>query len=439
MKPLIAVLLLAAVPAAAETRLSMPDAVAIALRQNPSVRASRANAAAAAGRIDLARVPLNPTVSVSASVTAGSKRVSCITDDTTGVQTCSGGFFDPTASTGLGAVANWRITDFGATSAAIRAAEASAAAADAGITTTNLDIRTNVEVAYLEAVARGRLVGVAEATVKSEAAHLDQAKRFVAAQAKDPIEVAQAQSRAANARSTLAQAQSREAVALANLRAAIGYVDASSGLAVQDEWPVPADSEPPQLTSLVETARKDRPEIVQLDKEILAADANLEAAHAGRRPVLSATAQTQWNPGTEDTDGSGRNWTPQPTWSAGLTLSWALWDGGKTKANVKIAEANLSSSIAERDALLVSLTSALEAARAEIVTSRANVDASREAVSAAQAQLKLAEARYAQGLGSQIELADAQTAVTTAQGNLIQAEWELATAWAQLRRALGTR
>ncbi|MGH2900198.1 MAG: TolC family protein, partial [Solirubrobacteraceae bacterium] len=53
---------------------------------------------------------------------------------------------------------------------------------------------------------------------------------------------------------------------------------------------------------------------------------------------------------------------------------------------------------------------------------------------AARAQLQLAEARYTQGLGSQIELADAQTAVTTAQGNLVSAEFQLANAWALLRR-----
>jgi outer membrane protein TolC len=64
------------------------------------------------------------------------------------------------------------------------------------------------------------------------------------------------------------------------------------------------------------------------------------------------------------------------------------------------------------------------------------VAASNEAVSAALAQLKLSEARYAQGLGSQIELADAQTAVTTAGGNLVTAEYQLATAWATLERAL---
>src|SRR5206468_9041612 len=106
-------------------------------------------------------------------------------------------------------------------------------------------------------------------------------------------------------------------------------------------------------------------------------------------------------------------------------------------ADAHVARANLQNTIAQRDQLLVTLTSALEAARAQIISSHANVQASTEAVSAAQAQLKLAEARYAQGLGSQIELADAQTAVTTANGNLISAEWQLADAWAALRRALG--
>jgi len=419
----------ASVASAQPTRLSMQQAVDVALKQHPSVRQSRAAVEAAEGRIDLAKTPLHPTVTVSASVTAGSSRpMPCEADMT---MTC-GGFFDPTASTGLGAVANWRIWDFGATKARVREAELNASAIAASVDTTTLDIRRNVEVAYLEAVARQRLVAVSQATVQSEEVHLDQAKKFVAAQAKDPIEVVQAQARAANARSTLAQAKSGEAVALANLRGAIGWADASTAPAVDPQWPVPAENDPPELAALVEDARKHRPEIVQLDREILAAQASVTSAKADRLPVLSATAQTQWSPGTED-------WRPQPSWSAGLTLSWMLWDGGKSRANVRIAQAGVMSAIAERDALLVALTTGLESARAEIIANRAAVEASREAVTAAQAQLKLAEARYKQGLGSQIELADAQTAVTTAEGNLIQAEWQLATAWTSLRRALGTR
>jgi outer membrane protein len=426
----VALFVAAAGPAFAQPqRLTMQEAVDLALRQHPSVRQAQASVEAARGRVDLARVPLRPTVSVSGTVTTGSSRpIPCAADPTL---TC-GGFFDPTASTGLAAVANWRIWDFGQTRLDVRAAEASAAAAAAGVDTTSLDIRRDVEIAYLEAVARQRLVGVAQATVKSEEGHLDQAKRFVAAQAKDPIEVAQAQARAANAKSALAQAQSSEAVALANLRAAIGWVDPATAPTVDPTWPTPAEAEPPALAVLVETARKARPEIVALDKQIAAADASVAAAKAERRPVLSATAQTQWSPATDD-------WSPEPSWTAGVTLAWQLWDGGHSAANVRIARANLISARAERDQLLVTLTSSLESARAEIIANRAAVEASREAVSAARAQLQLAEARYAQGLGSQIELADAQIAVTTAEGNLIQAEWQLASAWAGLRRALGSR
>ena len=409
--------------------LTMARAVEIAQKTQPSQRSALAAVEAAKGRVDSVRTAEHPNVTLSASATTGSKfRGPC--DQTMPLAGQCGGFASATIGTALGASATWRIYDFGLTRANVNAAQASADAASYGVSVNSLDVRRDVEIAYLEALARKRLKVVAEATVKSEDSHLDQAKRFVAAQAKDPIEVAQAQSRDSNAKSALAQAQSNEAVALANLRAAIGWIDPTRAPAVDPNWPTPDAEQPPALPELVDTARKYRPEIVQFDKQIEAADASLTAAHAERRPVLAASAGMQWTPA----DGA---WSPQPTWSAGLSLSWALWDGGRSWADQRIASANVTSAIASRDALLVSLTSALESSRAQIVANRASVDASTEAVTAAQAQLKLAEARYTQGLGSQIELADAQTAVTTANGNLITAEWQLADAWATLRRALG--
>ncbi len=413
--------------------LTLPQALDIAARQQPSLRQQKALADAAAGKVDQARVVLNPTLSLGGSLTAGSKvPQQCLLDPMNplgGTSSCGGGFLTAGYGTGLSAIASWRITDFGLTKANVDAAEASAIAARAGIDTSVLDMRLGVENAYFESVARARLIKVAESTVHSEEGHLDQAKRFVAAQAKDPIEVAQATANLANARSALAQAHSNEAVALANLRAAIGWLDATRSPVVEGSWP-DAPSDLPELTTLVASARTHRPEIIQLDKLIFAADASLTAAHAERRPYLSASAQTQWTPDTG-------NWSPQPTWSAGISLTWLAFDGGKSRADVRVAEANLAGSIANRDALLVTLTSALDAARAQIVANRANVQASTEAVEAAKQQLILAEGRYAQGLGSQIELTDAQTAVTTAQGNLVLAEYQLATAWAALRRAIG--
>jgi outer membrane protein len=411
---------LAAAPAYAQSAqmLTIEQAVEMAMRQQPTLRQSRAQVEAAKGRVDQVRATARPQVTVSAGVSANG----------------GGGqrdFLDTSSGASVGLAANWRIYDFGQTAAQLRAAALSAQATEAGVGTSTLDIRRDVEVSFLEAVARARLVTVAEATVKSEETHLDQAKRFVAAQAKDPIEVVQAQARAANAKAALAQAQSAAAIALAGLRAAIGTIDPTQSYQVAQAWPVP-ESSPPPLPALVDTARKFRPELVAADKDIRAADANIEAAAAGKRPVLSATARTDWSPQY------GGTWE-QPGWSAGLTLSMPLFDGGRTKADVRIARANRESAAAQRDALLLDLTSQLDATRAQIEANRAGVVSSTEAVEAARAQLKLAEARYAQGLGSQIELTDAQTAVTTAEGNLIQAEWQLANAWASLHRALGTR
>jgi outer membrane protein TolC len=333
--------------------------------------------------------------------------------------------------TGLSAIASWRLYDFGETKANIDAATYGVEAAQAGVGSAVLDVRKNVESAYLAAVADYRLVLVAQATVKSEEGHTDQARRFVASGAQDPINLVQAQARLANAKSAEAQANSTYLTALATLRAAIGWVELENELRVDPNWPVAPSEDPPSLRDLVVAARAHRPEIVQANKLIAADDSTLVAARYERRPTLTASASTQWNPGTDLSN------EPQPVWAAGMTLSWSLWDGGKSNADVRLADASLKSAYASRDALLVTVTSQLDSARSQILANKANVSASTEAVTAARAELQLAEAQYTQGLGSQIVLADAQTAVTTAEGNLVSAEWQLADAWAQLRRALG--
>jgi outer membrane protein len=414
--------------------LTMARAVELAEKQHPTIRIARAAVEAALGRVDSAAVVEHPTVTLSAGLDAGSTSVLCNQALGTGsgainFSAACPEFNSVAYSTPLAAVGRWTIYDFGLTHANVAAAEASADASVASVASTALDVRLNVETAYLQAIAYRRLVIVSQATVKSEEGHVDQAKRFVAAQAKDPIEVAQAEATLANAKSAEAQAESNEAVALATLRAAIGWLDPSRQPAVDQNWPTPPSEVPGDLEQYVETARKHRPDLVALEKDIVAAQLSAEAAHAERRPALGAAASIGWTPETH-------NWDPQPSWSAALTLSWALWDGGRSAADVRVANANEISAEAQRDSLLVSLVSTIEQYRTQILSNKASVSSSTEAVRAAQEELKLAEARYAQGLGSQIELSDAETAVTTASGNLISAEWQLATAWANLIRAV---
>jgi outer membrane protein len=57
----------------------------------------------------------------------------------------------------------------------------------------------------------------------------------------------------------------------------------------------------------------------------------------------------------------------------------------------------------------------------------------------ARERLRLAEGRYASGVGSVIELGDSQLALTTAAAQVVQANYQLSSARADLLAALGTR
>jgi outer membrane protein len=76
-------------------------------------------------------------------------------------------------------------------------------------------------------------------------------------------------------------------------------------------------------------------------------------------------------------------------------------------------------------------------ARLALVAAKASVDATAQALESSRQRQILAEARYQAGVGSILELQDAQFAVTAAQGQAIQAAFNVSLARAQLMRALG--
>ena len=79
----------------------------------------------------------------------------------------------------------------------------------------------------------------------------------------------------------------------------------------------------------------------------------------------------------------------------------------------------------------------VEQARLAVRAAKAALGAAVEAEVNAREQLRLAEGRYAAGVGSIIELGDAQVAETTAAAQRVQADYNVSTARAQLLNALG--
>ncbi|HTJ46238.1 MAG TPA: TolC family protein [Kofleriaceae bacterium] len=395
--------------------LSLEAAIAHAEQIHPSLAADQASAEAALARIDQVRASTRPQVNGNASI-GGNLSTPTAADD-------------PHTSLDVNVKGSWLITDFGRTTARRKAAEASALAARDQVAVTGLDVRTDVETAYLLAIAQRELVDVAVDAETAANRHLDEAHRFVLAGAKDPIEEATAAATAAAQKAARIRAEGSYQAAIAELRLAVGDPSIPDDVSLDETWPGALDGEDQARDALVANAMAHRPELMQAQLAIQAAEESRIAASYGHRPTVSVGASVDWSRHDKDIG--------DPFWTAGLTLSVPIFDGGLIAAQTREAEANKTEAMARRAQEALSVRSDVESAWIDLRSDQAALESSKAAVTAARQQLTLAEGRYTAGVGSPVELADAQNAVVNAEGQRVTAEWQLATARTRLRRALG--
>jgi outer membrane protein len=291
-----------------------------------------------------------------------------------------------------------------------------------------------VRAAYFAARAQRDLVGVAQETVRNDEAHLRQVQGFVDVGTQPAIALAQTRSQLASARLQLIQADNAYAIARSQLLQAMGE-QGSLDFDVADDALPPVTGEEGPLDPLVEEAIAARPELASLLEQRRAEQLTRSAARGGYLPSVSARAvgsEFGSHP-LDPTNGNVQNW------SAGVNLSWSLFDGGLTHARVQEADANLQSIQAQEDALRLSIRVAVEQASLGVRAAAASVSAADDALTNAREQLRLAEGRFQAGAGSIIELGDAQVAASTAAATRVQAEYNLAAARAALLRALARR
>ena len=126
-----------------------------------------------------------------------------------------------------------------------------------------------------------------------------------------------------------------------------------------------------------------------------------------------------------------------PNWFVGLGLTWNVLQGGLTRGQVREAKGTLENLIGQEQALRLQVQVDIEQGRLGVQAAKATIGAADEALVNARSQLTLAEKRYEHGLGSAVELGDAQVAYTTAEAQVVQSKFNLAAARAQLLTALG--
>jgi outer membrane protein TolC len=126
-----------------------------------------------------------------------------------------------------------------------------------------------------------------------------------------------------------------------------------------------------------------------------------------------------------------------PDRSFGLQFQWFLFDGLRAKGSVDLASANERLARTQLDQQREAVAVEQARARAEFVRAEATFEAQRQNTSEADEAYRIAALRFERGLGTQLEVTDAQLALFTARVNAARANIDYYLAAAELARALG--
>ncbi len=408
--------------------LSLQEALDTAKKNQPVLKQAAADYEAARQRSFEARAPLLPQLNMSATYTRRT---------TNQVQGAVVGFSSTTStpyafhlsnSFGANLTLSQLIWDFGQTWDRWRSAQVTADAFGQDEQTHVQTSLYGVRTAFFAARAAADLLQVAADTVVNQQRHLDQVKGFVEVGTHPEIDLATALTAVANAKVQLIQAQNGFSTTRAQLNQAMG-VEGPIDYSISDDRMFPVDGENGDLEALVDTAVSARPEFAAIRLRAAAQDEIIGASRGAYGPALSFV--------TTGSLGGIQVENLAPNWNAGLALSWNIFGGLGTLATVSEAQANLASLEAQAEGTRQSV-------RLDVTQSQLAVHAAVEALSAAEEalknakdQLRLAEGRYETGVGSIIELGDAQLALTTAAAQRVQADFNISSARAQLWHALG--
>lgn len=429
MGALLLALAVVAAPAAAQRVVSLDEAVRTAVEKQPALRKAKSQSSISAARADEVRAQFLPQLSGTAAYARTTANFAP-RPGTVPPQFVAGGssswagfnFFN------FGATLNQLVWDFGRTQGAWDQARALSRADVAGESVSRLQVVLDARTAFFSARAQRALVKVARETLDNQDRHMQQVQGFVEVGTRPDIDLAQVRTDRANALLQLIQAENGYDTSKAQLNVAMG-VEGGTNYEVADETLPPVDGEGAAGSVLVDEALRARPELAKMGEQLRAQDGAVAAAQGGYFPSISATSSfTDVGPSVSEL---GWNLSGQ------VGLTWPLFQGLLVPAQVREMQAGRGALEADRDTLRLQVGLEVDQARLAVRADKAGLDASHEALVNARERLRLAEGRYETGVGNIIELGDAQVALTNAAAQVVRAEFQLATARAQLVDALG--
>lgn len=321
----------------------------------------------------------------------------------------------------------------GAISAQVRAARLLTLLTDEVVRAAVQDVVYSAETAYFNLVLSQHLVDVSTDAVRSAKVHLDQVQKRRTGGVASDFDVLRAQVELSNFEADLIRAKNAIDLARASLIKTMG-VSQDSDFSLSDELvyvPIKVSME-----EAVQAAFTNRPDLYRQEYQIRQQREQLQIARSRYLPNVSGFFNDTWSKPDPHSVAAVNKWGD--AWQAGVQGMWPIFDGFRREGQIIQEKARLRQAqiglVDTEETALFELTQAMlsmENAEEFVQSQQLNMTRATEG-------LRLADVGYQQGVNTQVELIDAQAALTTARVNYYQAIYSHVSAKLALQRAMGT-
>ncbi|HEY8602848.1 efflux transporter outer membrane subunit [Tsuneonella suprasediminis] len=396
--------------------------IALALDENRDLRIAALNAEAARAQIHMQRAQSLPNVNLDTGYT----RQRAGGEVAAGQTSSSSGQFTLQA-----ALTSFEIDLFGRLRAQNAAATERYLASREGQRAARLTVIGAVADAYLAERLAEEQFRLAEVTLADWQNSLALARRLHDVGQSSGLDLAQAEGQVRQAEADMAQRQREWQQATNALTLAVGAP-------IPADLPSPVDlMTQPIVTALAADTPSDlltrRPDIMQAEHELRAANADIGAARAAFFPRLSLTGAFGFaSQALRTLVGAGNQ-----SWSFAPALSVPIFRGGELQASLDLSRIRSSIAVATYEKTIQTAFREVADGLAARATFTDQLTAQQAAVEQAERRLALARLSYTAGATSRLELLDAQRTVYAARQVLLSVRHAELTSVTALYRALG--
>ena len=319
----------------------------------------------------------------------------------------------------------------------ISAADLLRQAADHQLARSREDLVFDVSSLYFSILASRHVVASLEFSKQALSEHLKQVAALIAAQKAAPVDQLRVEVRLADLQQKIVQAKNIEAIQRRALLALMGDMSQPDDVRVGGELVVPPSTVSVSVGAALAKAMQQRPDYMAARSVLAAQDKTLSVARAAHWPAVALEGDYGGSWAADPSDQpAGMNDLVDAGW-AGVVFDVPLFEGGRIDSRVKEQRARLSAIQERLRKLKLQVRLEVETAVLNLDSSQERVLATQKAIEQAEEGLRIEQKKYDVGRGAIVDVLDAQAALLESQTSYYRALADYNTAGAQLLLATG--